>query len=654
MLWFPAAAFADTFDATSTFHNTGITYTFDIAPPEGTEISMAIRESGSTGDYRTIHPLSQVADSLFKGSAFNLKADTQYSIRLASPALGADQFLNVTTRADSFPEATGTVYHVSTTGDDGNSGASQALSFKTLAKALSVAQAGDEVQLHQGHYYEGNLNAPRSGTATQPIVIRSAPGEQAVLDGTDPAFSPTFTVHNAAGGVYKTPTTATPINAYVDGEHLFRYKTLADLEANKWNAAGYYADGTNLYVRFPDGNAPDEHTVTLPKHSTGLTLENKNHIQIRDLEIAYFGSGSFQRGIYIDGGDNNLIDGCDIHHTNIGVAFKRAANHNVVQNNHFHEETAEPWTFEQVKNDADDYEAGAIYIYGSNQPNTGNVIRNNLMEHMFDGVHLYSADAAGPTTQMDFHDNIVRHTIDDAIETDGAGSNNRIYNNRLSDFLTGISVAPAQGGPTYLIRNVLTDWDDTESGDFEGYPFKFNVNSGLSIDWVYLYHNTAYTANAGQDGFIFKSYSDWENVISRNNIYAGTNYALWSWPTGTDANHPVDFDWDNLYTTDPSRFIRWAGTNYSNLNDFTAATGHEENGLSVAPNFVDMATGDYRLSEDSALIDSGILIPGVNDGFFGDAPDIGAFESGQQPVPEPSATCLLWLLVPHLLLRSRR
>jgi len=88
-------------------------------------------------------------------------------------------------------------------------------------------------------------------------------------------------------------------------------------------------------------------------------------------------------------------------------------------------------------------------------------------------------------------------------------------------FLTGVSVAPAAGGPTYIFRNLFTGWET--HGEYVGYPIKFNVDSPLPIDWVYIYHNTCYTSVSGQPGFLFKDYSNWNNIISRNNIFAGTD-----------------------------------------------------------------------------------------------------------------------------------
>lgn len=46
------------------------------------------------------------------------------------------------------------------------------------------------------------------------------------------------------------------------------------------------------------------------------------------------------------------------------------------------------------------------------------------------------------------------------------------------------------------------------------------------------------------------------------------------------------------------------------------------------PKFVDMDNRDFRLTEESAAIDSGMEIEGITEGYVGNAPDLGAYEYG--------------------------
>jgi hypothetical protein len=618
---------SQTITTTPTFNNVGIIVTLPAPTPQSV-VHLFLKFAGApTNDFQEIHPLARLNSTRFAGSAFGLKPGTSYDLKLTSLAFASDQFVTVTTRSDNFPEATNTTFHVSAIGgNDSNNGSSFAQAFRSLGKALSVANAGANILLYDGVYYEGDLTAPRSGTPTAPIVIQNAPGSHPVVSGIDTNFTASWTLYDAASHVYRASCTATPENAYLNGQQFFHFQVLADLLNPPWpQPGGYYVDGSFLYARFPGDTAPGTNILSIPAHTTGLTLSGKSWLQIRGIEFCYFGLDLFHRAIYIDGGDSNLVDSCYFHHNGVGVALKRAADFNTIQNCAFTEFPIATWSWHAVKDSGTDYEAGGVVIYGSTETNRANVIRYCTFTNMFDGAHLYSDTLSGPTENLDFHNNVLEHCVDDGIETDGAGSNCRIYFNRFRDFLTGISVAPAAIGPTYIFRNILSDWRNSE--DFSGYPFKFNVSSSLAEEWIYLYHNTCTTTVPGQHGFWFKQYSNWTNVISRNNIYAGTDYAL-----ENQANAPgtVDFDYDDLFTTKSPPVIRWAGTSYNSLDQFAVATSQESHGVTNQPVFMNAAAHDFYLPVNSALIDKGVVILGINDDWLGAAPDLGALEHGMQ------------------------
>ncbi len=608
----------------STFNNIGIEIAFASATDTSAQVLVAWNPATSSQPWHPGHNLSRVASNRFSGSVFGLVANTAYMIRLSGNLFSHDTSVLVTTRADSFPSPQGVTYHVAVNGSDSHDGSTLSQAFATLAHALSVANPGATILMHAGRYYE-SVTLPRSGTAQAPICIRNAPGEAATLDGRDTSFHPTWSLYNATSGVYRSACTAQPGLAYRNGKHLFAHPSLNDLTANTWSLdEGYFADGAYLYVRFLAGRAPTTaDSVQIPRFTTGVTITGRDYIQVRGLEVAYYGLDAYPRGIYLDGASFNLVDSCYLHHSVVGVALKRGCRFNTVQHCDFTEAPIDTWNWSAVKEGTDYYEAGGVVVYGSSTANVGNVIRNNHFSHLFDGAHLFSDDATGPTSNLDFHDNVLEFLNDDGIETDGAGTNVRIYNNIFRNFLTGISVAPAQGGPTYIMRNVLTGWE-THSG-YVGYPIKFNVGGAMTTDWVYLYHNTCHTSVTGQPGFWFKQYSAWNHIISRNNIYAGTDYAVQS----SSSQNPVDFDSDDLFTTATGKMAQWSGSNYASLSAFSKATGQEAHGLDVDPKFVAVGT-DYRLAAGSPLIDAGVVIPGVNDNFIGKAPDLGAYEYGSQ------------------------
>jgi hypothetical protein len=614
--------------ATATYNNIGIEISFATAPAVGATANLFIKKESET-NYIPLHPLSRIATTIFAGSAVQLDENTIYNIKVTSSNF-ADINLTATTKSSIYNQPDTSVFYVSALGSDTNSGTSINTPFKTLNKALSTTiSGGTTIYMLNGTYYEGDLIMSKSGATNNPITIRNYPSHSPIIDGSNTAFNPTWTVHDATNNVYKTATNLIPNHAYINGGHLFHYLNLVDLITKKWNLeSGFFHDGTNLYVRFPAGTTPANNSVILPKYSTGLEMYQQSNIVIKGLEFRYFGYDPYPRAIYIHASSNIIVDGCKFHHTQLGVAFKRNSDFNTVQNCSFNESPKSRFNWDAVKTGGVAYEEGGITFYTSNLPNKGNVFRNNSFKDLFDGMAPGSEDDAGFTSNMDIYDNTFDEIGDDAISLDGVGSNIRVYNNTFTNFLVGVSTAPLKRGPTYLFRNVMynsvsSSWQSNSV--YTPYPFKFNVDSALTTNWVYLYHNTSFSDIPACDGFSFKNYSNWYDVISRNNIYAGASYALSSY----SASNPINFDYDDLYTSNPTKHFYWNGINYTTLALFSAASGQEANAKVVNPSFTSIATTDFTLSPTSLLIDQGQIINGFNNNFVGAKPDIGKFEFGQ-------------------------
>jgi hypothetical protein len=221
------------------------------------------------------------------------------------------------------------------------------------------------------------------------------------------------------------------------------------------------------------------------------------------------------------------------------------------------------------------------------------------------------------------YENLIYNTGDDGLSADGTCSNVRIWGNTFHDVLVGISFAPIYEGPIYALRNVIYR-TGVGNNDYSGMPFKFNSGYDQSGS-MYLFHNTADAALPDNNGFVIHSPGSWTALIARNNIWAGTNYALYN----ANPTQPLDLDYDDLYTTRSGELAYWAGlpdTHLNTLAELRTATGQELHGFNVLPGFADATLGDYTLTVTSTLIDKGVYLPGINTGYVGTAPDIGAFE----------------------------
>ncbi len=605
-----------------TFESMGVIVEIDAAddPDEDMTAALAYRPSGG-GSYQTGFPLSRISATRFVGSLFWLTPGTDYDVQvtLTDPDGGLlnGEVLSDTgaTRANiSLPTPTHTYY-----ASPGGSGAGCTLAVPcALSQAVSQAQPGEEVRLKGGSYFVGDLSLPRSGSEGSPILFRSVPGETPVLDGADPAD---FTWTALGGGLWQTTiNTPDPSLVTADGERLLSYASLSDLQNLVWDQPGFYVDGTTLTVHLDGGADPNPKAMAVSRFKQGFYID-KSFIVIQGLTFQHYGNnGGYGKAIYLNGASDNVIQSCTFGINDTDIGIKRLSHRNLIQDNDFYDDISD-WIWDVFYSGDISIGAGAILFYADSTHGRGNVIRRNRFENMFDGAHLCPTSSGPETLELDFYDNVIRGMGDDGFETDGVCSNLRIWGNTISDALMAVSLAPAEVGPVYVIRNLIYETrTDVGTAGYTGSPFKFN--QGGHSGPLFLINNTADAVNPNNNGLYIKEPGSWELIFSRNNIWSGTNYALNDYNTA----HPLDMDYDNLWNAGANDLVRWENIRYATLAAFTAAQGHEAHGLNVLPGFVNLAVRDYHLTPTSLLIDAGVHIPGITDGFSGAAPDIGAFE----------------------------
>lgn len=598
-----------------TFHAMGVIVTLsDADDPDRDAVASVEYRAGGSGAFRVGWPLARVSDIRFVGSLFWLEPGTAYDVRVtfADPDGALNDVVvqaTASTRAEiAIPPAS----HSYVVSPSGNGMACSLASPCSLVEGLGQAQAGEEVLLRGGVYYQGEIDLPRSGLPGAPIVIRAYPGETAVLDGADPA---TFAWTPQGSGVYRTTVNvASPHLVTTNGARLYPYQTSADLHNLAWDIPGFYADGTTLDVRLAGDANPNAATMLVSRYNRAFTVE-QDFIYLLDLTFRHYGQGSYAKAIYFNNANDNLVQGCTFAVNDLGIGIKRDSRRNVIQDNTFYD-TDFDWPWDAVK-DGSELETGGVRFYDPAQ-GRGTVIRRNTFHDYFDGFGVCPGSTSDATNETDVYENLAYNIGDDGVETDGQCSNVRLWGNTFHDVLMGISVAPVYTGPVYAIRNLIYR-TGVGNNDYTGSPFKFNSGYDQSGP-MYLFHNTADAALPGNNGLYVKAPGTWRLIYARNNIWAGTAYAVENY----NADQPIDLDYDNLWNDNSGDLARWDGVDYATLAAFVNATGQEPHGVSVAPGFA--AAGDYVLHPTSELIDAGIILPGINDDYAGSAPDPGAFE----------------------------
>jgi len=213
----------------------------------------------------------------------------------------------------------------------------------------------------------------------------------------------------------------------------------------------------------------------------------------------------------------------------------------------------------------------------------------------------------------------------------------------------GLSAQPVFGGPAYFIRNLV-----------------FHVPVGIALKFMakpaglYVLHNTFIAENANSQLY--------SNSHFRNNLFMGTGVkgrpvAVFPFATSystSDFNGYHRNPGENSYRwvapsagqlTDYSITISKDGKSFSDLKSLSESTGLEKNSIEtdydifknllppdpLKPGLVYHAVDlDFSLKSGSPAVDAGTLLPNINDGFSGKAPDLGALESGMtEPVYGP-------------------
>lgn len=80
------------------------------------------------------------------------------------------------------------------------------------------------------------------------------------------------------------------------------------------------------------------------------------------------------------------------------------------------------------------------------------------------------------------------------------------------------------------------------------------------------------------------------------------------------------------------------GTNYTSVPTMASVEGIEVNGIQLDPLYTNAAGGLFTLQFGSPAVDAGVAVAGVNDGYVGVAPDLGAYEQGVGGISTLSAT----------------
>lgn len=572
-----------------------------------------------------------------------------------------------------------TTFFVDGPGGDGpggnditGSGLSENSAFATIQRAADIAGAGDTILIRGGTYRE-QVSQPRSGAGDLfPITYQAYNGEDVVVSGGDHATNWT----QVAGDIWKATVAWNANNnrenntLFVNGELKIEARQFAEsdpLDINTWGAlqSGSIAQGGTTIlldelqgdpaskwigakVRFHTTDYSFEtKTITGFNSSTGLaTLDSPigfisqkqtngyylfDTIEALDKPGEWFKDSGNTLYYHAEPGQdpNNL----EIEFKSRGYGFDLRGRSSII---------IDGITFRGVSIYADassnnnTYENNVFYGYGKGPSNN------------FGRFYIIGEDNI-------FRGNEVYLTYGGAFDLDGRG--NHVVNNYFHD--TGINglggVISSRGSEQLIAYNTVQNFARSFADGYStNSEYAYNVfEDGGNLSW-----DTGVFDADGTNGD--SSFSVFHHNVFRNTNARGIFLAVYGRNNNAVFHHNFIYDFSGVQAPFSAGGINFrqgyhntiigtapatlgvdtdqraaVQTRYNNslqisLENISASGIDTRGNHNYSPSdFFDLNARDLRLAAGSGAIDVGIVLPGINDGYAGDAPDAGALEFGE-------------------------
>jgi hypothetical protein len=271
----------------------------------------------------------------------------------------------------------------------------------------------------------------------------------------------------------------------------------------------------------------------------------------------------------------------------------------------------------------------------------GNVIRYNEIrsteDHGFNdaigGASNFSFEGS-PNRDSDIYGNIIANVWDDAIESEGANMNVRIWNNYIEKTFQHIATACTSKGPLYIFRNVFGESRRTHRDPLGGSMIKVGERNEFGGGRKFVFHNTALQPKGAFH--VFSGHVN-PNTVTRNNIFDCPGRLT----SSRQVKIPCDFDYDLFTGMDRGIAKERHGIrgNPSYIKSYALEFYPSSTTTKIQWGKVPIQQGERTVTltdpvttVPNPVIDSGIKLPNFNDNYVGKGPDLGAFELGGPPI----------------------
>lgn len=551
-------------------------------------------------------------------------------------------------------------YYVSNSGNDTNPG-TRSQPFQSIQQAANIAQPGDTIFVRGGTYRE-TIIVPTSGTLSNPITFTNYRDEEVILSGGDPVTG--WTLHD--GDIWKATNTWN-IGPDGQGNTLFHNGIL------KFEAA-FGAEGDPLrFSNWGKISKPNMKSTYFTANSlrgfgddywNGAKVRtHQNDWRIKTSTIADYESST-----------GKITFAASIG----GISQKHELGYSIYDTIKALDKAGEWYK---------DRSTDTLYYQTAPGKNPNDqLIEFKAREHAFDlsaidNVTLdgFTFRGTGIKTDIDSDNNVISNN--NLYGYDRAnygrffilGENNTLTGNEFSQ--TWSSIVTIRGKRNQLVNNYIHDigYDGTARvlvmggqehfvayntvrkfarSFLDGFPlsseFAYNLfEDGANLSWdtgvfdgdaargngggSIVHHNVF--RNSSSIGIYMAFYSGMELVVHHNLIYDTSPFTIRTgFHTFAKYYHNTSIGTAPLAGVLAGRGIETSYNNNLQVHLDSLAVNDIEmlgNFNYTAEDFVNFSGKDFRLKAGSGAIDRGIVLPGINDGYTGAAPDAGALEFGE-------------------------
>lgn len=536
--------------------------------------------------------------------------------------------------------------YVSPSGNDSNAGTLSA-PYRTVTRAVGVANAGDRIQLRAGTYRE-QVTVARSGTASAPITIMAYGSEKPVLKGSDQVTG--WTRHS--GSTWKRAVSTEPQQLFddgaplaqcgmpavypngkeSDGTNIFTSTIPAGLSNLRAGRFWYDRGSRTLYAWLADSSDPNRSLMEASARTRVLNLYASSHVRLKGLTVRHSNiTTTLRQGAAVELGAYSVVDGCDIQwcdFAGVALGYQKPGNQvldSVISNNG-DSGMSGSWsssflirgcTIERnnYRNFNFLWHAGGIKIVTDGW---GTIDRCTVRANKGTGVWFDYADSGSQSVVSGCH---IADNVGDAglmVEASKAVTvkNNLIVNNGRR----GVYIASSDN--VQVVHNTVCGSTGQAAICVAGMP-----RTGKSLTNVSVYDNIVSGNGSTYDIFMVKENGgDIRGLACDNNVVWRPSGAIANW-WGADGRG------------------NWAGTTYTSITAWRNGTPYGDRCRQGNPQF---GSGGWRPMAGSPAIDGGRSIAGVTIDYTGAARlqgaacDMGAYEFGSNgvivPKPQPDPT----------------